>query len=107
MKSLVFAAAALASAFSMLAADAVTAPAHAVFSQPVYGKIAAITPRCSQNPDYPIIGRVAGYYSGFGRSQRLSWVGCFPNARACETWRRAARSEINPPINLNECTQRF
>ncbi|MEM0905924.1 MAG: hypothetical protein AAGJ94_01080 [Pseudomonadota bacterium] len=83
-----------------------SAQAQGVFTQPIYARIYSITPRCRANPDYPVVGRVAGYVSG-GRGARLSWVGCFPNFAECNAWRRIARGEVTPPINHNTCEERF
>jgi len=76
------------------------------FTQPIWGRIYSITPQCRANPDYPVIGRVAGYVAGSARS-RVSWVGCFPTAGECEAWRRIARGQIVPPIIQNVCESRF
>ena len=75
------------------------------FSQQTYFRIWSITPRCRDHPDYPVVGRVAGYLSGSNRS-RLSWVGCFPNQAECEAWRYIARGEVTPPVQQNSCRPR-
>ena len=75
------------------------------FSQPTFFRIYSITPRCRDHPDYPVVGRVAGYLSGSNRS-RLSWVGCFPNQAECEAWRYIARGEVTPPVQQNSCQPR-
>lgn len=76
------------------------------FSQPVWGRIYAITPRCRDHPDYPVIGRVGGYIPSSARS-RVSWTGCFPSMAECEAWRYIARGQIAPPIVFNRCEARF
>lgn len=97
-------------AAAMLVASSPASPSFAQagtdFTQPIWGRVYSITPRCRANPDFPVVGRVAGYVAGSARS-RLSWVGCFPSFAECEAWRRIARGEIVPPIVQNVCESRF
>ncbi|MEM7696168.1 MAG: hypothetical protein AAF318_17090 [Pseudomonadota bacterium] len=69
----------------------------------VYQKIYQITPLCHLNPDHPWVGRVTGHYD----RGRLSWTGCFINLRECESWRRMANSEVDPPRIQNVCEPRW
>ena len=86
---------------------AATPPAQAQFAAHVALQIQAITPLCSEHPDYGVIGRVAGYYATTPRSKRLAWVGCFPDFAQCEAWRREALRPLNPPIQQNRCEERY
>lgn len=97
-----FAAAAIA-----VAATSTTMPANAQFAVHTALRIQAMTPLCSEHPDYAVIGRVVGYYATTPRSQRLAFVGCFPSFRACEEWRRKALRPLNPPIQQNRCEDRY
>jgi len=90
---------------SSLSASALVVEAQGTFTQPIWARIYAITPRCNANPDFPVVGRVAGFVGGSPR-ERLSWVGCFPSFAECEAWRRVARGEINPPIQQDRCERR-
>lgn len=107
MKTIACAVAAL---VALLAGASTTTPALAQagtdFTQPIWSRVYSITPRCRANPDFPIVGRVAGYAPFSGRN-RLSWVGCFPNMAECQAWRRFARGQIVPPIQQNTCEPRF
>lgn len=107
MKSIVggaMAGAALAAALAMPSPS--EASGQNAFTQPIWARVYSITPQCRANPDYPVVGRVAGYVAGSARA-RLSWVGCFPNVAECEAWRRIARGQIVPPIVQNVCESRF
>lgn len=97
-------------AVSTVAALALTAlaplRAEAQTANLVWSRVYSITPQCRDNPDFPVVGRVSGYVLE-DRNRSVSWVGCFPNARECEAWRRYARGQVFPPIRFNRCEPRF
>ncbi|MEM9221730.1 MAG: hypothetical protein AAGB11_04920 [Pseudomonadota bacterium] len=105
MKTIFRATLAAAIVTAAIASSGVTSDAQGVFAQPIYARINAITPNCRKNPDYPVVGRVAGYISD-GTSARLAWVGCFPSFAQCDAWRRIALGEVFPPIQFNTCEER-
>lgn len=89
-----------------LAATVATTPASAQFAAMTQSRIMAMTPLCGEHPDFPVIGRVVGYYSDATRSVRLAFVGCFPSFADCESWRREALQPLDPPILQNRCERR-
>ncbi len=107
MKTIACAVAAAAALAASLAPTPTLAQSGTDFTQPIWSRIYSITPRCRANPDYPIVGRVAGYVAGGGGRNRLSWVGCFPSMAECEAWRRIARGQVVPPVQQNACEPRF
>ncbi|MEM9223722.1 MAG: hypothetical protein AAGB11_15180 [Pseudomonadota bacterium] len=90
-----------------LAGISVATPAEAQFAALTQARISALTPRCREFPDAPIIGRVAAYYSGDARSVQLNFVGCFYSFAECNSWRKEAMRPLNPPVVHNRCEERF
>lgn len=107
MKALNTSRIAAAAATAALMGLTIAPPAQAQFAAHTALQIQAITPMCSQHPDYGVVGRVAGYYATTPRSRRLAWVGCFPTFEECEAWRRVALRPLNPPIQQNRCEARY
>ncbi|GAB5376794.1 MAG: hypothetical protein AcusKO_32560 [Acuticoccus sp.] len=106
MKNVLRASAALCATTAIGAAALAPAPAVAQTANLVWSQVYSVTPQCRDFPDYPVVGRVSGYVLD-NRNRRVSWVGCFPNARECEAWRRYARGRVFPPIRHNVCEARF
>lgn len=106
MKNVLRASAALCALTAIGAAAFLPAPAEAQTANLVWSQVYSVTPQCRDFPDYPVVGRVSGYVLD-NRNRRVSWVGCFPNARECEAWRRYARGRVFPPIRHNVCEARF
>lgn len=70
----------------------------------IVGDVMRVTPRCSDYPSYPIVGRVAGQvgWSATG----VSFTGCFPTYAACDAWRGPVSGKISGRLFYSTCEPR-
>jgi hypothetical protein len=68
-------------------------------------RIEGVTPQCRDHPDAPFVGRVSGWMSG-GPNRSVSFVGCFPSAPECESWRLFVSGQILGHLIQNRCEVR-
>ncbi|MEW5423801.1 hypothetical protein [Amorphus sp. 3PC139-8] len=88
----------------LLVAPVATATAQS--TEYLIGQVRKAAPSCRQHPDYPIQGRVSGNREVDGRSEAISFVGCFPTQAECEAWRVKASSFVTGLIIYNSCGPR-
>lgn len=96
---------ALGAAVAALAA-AMPAPALADVDSLWVDPAKMATPPCEAFPDYPVVGRTAGYL-GLGSKRSVSFVGCFPSYGDCELWRRGISGQFGGRIIINACSARY
>ena len=93
--------AALAAA-TLLGAAALPQSASANVTLFLINEVRTNTPQCRDWPEYRWVGRVSGFV-GHRPPRRVSFVGCFPTADACDAWRGPVSGKITGRIVLNEC----
>lgn len=92
----------LAAALGPLAPQSTLADVDALWVDPA--KMA--TPPCSAYPEFPVVGRTAGFL-GLGSHRSVSFVGCFPSFAECEIWRRGISGQFGGRIIVNACSPRY
>ncbi|MEM6846457.1 MAG: hypothetical protein AAF580_00075 [Pseudomonadota bacterium] len=104
MRFVVIVAAIVCTAFPMLPGTS-PASAQGIETQFIRSRVLAQTPQCRNNPDAPVVGRVAG--AGTGQQGRgLSFVGCFNTTAQCNQWRGAVSGIVRGRLIQNTCEAR-
>lgn len=104
----------LAAGLGLAAAVALAACQGGGLSPPFAMRQAYIdTPQCSEHPDAPWIGRLAGHamsdnsrQRGSGGGTATALVGCFPTQEACEAWRWKYMANFVSTLVQNSCEPR-
>ncbi|WP_108659434.1 hypothetical protein [Acuticoccus kandeliae] len=81
------------------------AVAQGVETQFFIARVDAVTPRCRDHPDAPVVGRVSGIMGG-SPARGVSFTGCFASIAACENWRRPLSGHIDGRLIQNSCRYR-
>ena len=82
------------------------AMAQSAFEQAI--RIQNNVPLCHEHPDYAWEGRVSGNAidPGNDRSVPVSFLGCFPTKRECETWLGPASGFVTGRLIFASCKPR-
>lgn len=106
MRRLPFASLALVTALASVTSLAIGPAAAQGIETPFFiARVDAVTPQCRDNPGAPVVGRVSGNMSG-RPSRNVSFVGCFDDARSCESWRLFVSGQILGHLIQNRCGPR-
>ena len=104
MRFVITAAAIICTAFPVTLGSG-SASAQGIETQFIRSRVLAQTPQCRNNPNAPVVGRVAG--AGTGQQGRgLSFVGCFDTTAQCNQWRGAVSGIVRGRLIQNTCEAR-